>query len=129
MADDTDKIVLDAASFNSAERLECQTRFDAPFGDLLRCMFEAVDPRRDGPMLVRIIDRDGVQHFPDQIIQFMLWVQTKRDRPDADLTEFDDLPLSDLNSAHVRGLLGKGNSNTKPKKQSRKRDSADSSKG
>lgn len=123
-----DKIVLDAASFNSAERMECQTHFDAPFGDLLRCIFEAVDLRRDGPAVVQIIDRDGVQHFPDQIIQYMLWVQTKRERPDAELDEFDNLVWRDLSGAHIRGLLGKDQSSGKPKKSSRGRASAGSSK-
>jgi hypothetical protein len=125
----TDELTLDAASFTAPERLECQTRFDNPFGDLMRCMFEAVDPRRDGPMTVRIVDRDGVQHFPDQIIQFMLWVQAKRDNPDADLTDFDDMRFAELASAHVRGLLGKDDSNTKPSSSSPAPDSADSSPG
>lgn len=124
-----DKIVLDAASFNSAERLECQTRFDAPFGDLMRCINEAIDPNRTVAQSIRIIDRDDVQHFPDQIIQFMVWVQTKRTRPDAALDEFDGLEYRDLSSAHIRGLLGKEPATTKPKKSSRGRGSAGSSKG
>lgn len=113
-----DKIVLDAASFNSAERLECQTHFDAPFGDLMRCINEAIDPNRTVAQSIRIVDRDDVQHFPDQIIQFMVWVQTKRTRPDATVDEFDGLEYRDLSSAHVRGLLGKA-STGKPTKQAR----------
>lgn len=113
-----DKIVLDAASFNSAERMECQTHFDAPFGDLMRCINEAIDPNRTTAQQIQIIDRDGVHHFPDQIIQYMVWVQTKRDRPDATIDEFDDLEYRDLSSAHVRGLLGKA-STGKPTKRGR----------
>lgn len=124
-----EQIVLDAASFNSAERLECQTRFDAPFGDLMRCINEAIDPNRTVAQQIRIVDRDDVQHFPDQIIQFMVWVQTKRTRPDATLDEFDGLEYRDLSSAHIRGLLGKDQTATKPKKSSRGRASAGSSKG
>ncbi len=110
---DTEKLVLDAASFVAAERLECQIRFDVPFGDLLAFLYEAVDPRREGPMATRVVDREGTQYFPDQGMVFMLWVQAKRDDPDASLTVFEELRLADLNGAHIRGLLGKGKGSTK----------------
>lgn len=120
-------LVLDARSFNSAERLECQVRFDASFGDLLRNIFEAVDVRREGLMETRIVDREGTQFFPDQIILFMLWVQAKRTNPDAVLEDFDSLPIGDLTLAHIRGLVGKANGSAKSKKPSRGRGSAGSS--
>lgn len=128
-ADDTEELVLDAASFTSPERMECQVRFDASFGDLLRCIFEAVDPRRDGPMETRIIDREGVQHFPDQILQFMVWVQAKRGDPDVELEDFDGLRFGELAGAHLRGLVGKDNGSAKSTRSSRGRSSAASSKG
>lgn len=111
----TDKLVLDARSFNSAERMECQIEFGASFGDLLRCMFEEVRPPEDGQR-TRIVDGDDKQRFGDEIIQFMVWVQAKRDQPDAVLSDFDDLTFTDLTSAHVRGLVGKDKPKSKPKK-------------
>jgi hypothetical protein len=111
-------LVLDARSFNSAERLEVQIHFDTPFGDLLQALFEAVDPRREGPSVRHIVARDGTRFFPDQVIAFCLWVQAKRDRPDAELAEFDDLALADLVAAHVGGLMGKGGRSTRPARSS-----------
>lgn len=119
-------LTLDPTSFNSAERLECQTRFDAPFGELLRCVFDALDPRREGPP-TQIIDRDGVQHFPDQIMQFMLCVQARRTNPLASLGDFDELRYADLASAYVRGRLGKETKTTEPTSSSQESSSADSS--
>lgn len=124
-----EQLILDAASFTASERMECQVNFDTPFGDLLRCIFEAIDPRRDAPISVPIVDRDGVQHFPDQIIQFMLWVQSKRDDPDVELSTFDDLLWRDLSKAHLGGLLGKDKPAGKSKKSKRGRGSAGSSQG
>lgn len=126
MTEENKKLVLDARSFNSAERMECQTEFGASFGDLLQCMFEEVRPPEDGHR-TRIVDAEGRQRFGDEIIQHMLWVQTKRDQPDTELSEFDGLTFIELTSAHVRGLVGKGNSKSKPKKRSRKQGSASSS--
>lgn len=126
---DTDKLVVDVLSFTSPERLECQTRFDAPYGELLECVFDAVRTLKADEQPTRIIDRDGNQHFPDQIIQFMLWVQTKRERPDAQLEEFNDLRWGDLSAAYVRGRVGKPTSKLsgKRKKPSTGAGSADSS--
>ncbi len=121
---------LDALSFTGPERLECQQQFDTPFGDLLQCVFEACDLRRDGPMTVQIVDREGIQHFPDQIIQFMLWVQIKRDDPDAELSMFDDLQWGDLNRAYIKGRLNRlGKASTKTNESTKSgngEDSADS---
>ena len=110
-----EKLTLDANSFNAAERMECQIHFDAPFRDLLACIFEAVASRsKDQPTsVIRIVDRDGVRHFPDQIIQFMVWVQAKRDDPTVELSAFDDMVMDELEAVHVRGLLGKARSGSK----------------
>lgn len=115
-----DELTLDPYSFTAPERLECQVQFDTAFGDLLDHMRASWDPNRDGPMTSAVVARDGTRHFPDQIIQFMLWVQEKRTRPDALLSEFDDLSLTELNSAHVRGLIrGKAKTSTRSTRSSK----------
>lgn len=125
------KLTLDANSFNAAERMECQVHFDAPFGDLLACIYEAVAPRtKNNPQaIIRIEDRDGNRAFPDQIIQFMLWVQTKRDDPDVELSAFDGMVIDELEGVHLRGLVGKARSRASGKsgKPSTEAGSADSS--
>lgn len=102
------ELVLDPYSFNGAERLEIQTAFDTAFGDLLQYVRESWDPNRSGPMASAVVARDGTRHFPDQILARLLWVQERRTRPDAELSEFENLPLAELNSAHVRGLIASG---------------------
>lgn len=100
-------LVFDPYSFTAPERLEVQVQFDTAYGDLLDYVRESWNPNRTGPMENGIIDRNGRRWWPDEILQFMLWVQVKRDRPDVELAEFDGLALMDLNLAHVRGLSGK----------------------
>lgn len=126
--EETEALVLDVRSFNSAERLECQVRFDATFGDLLAALYEAIDPDRETVSQIRI-EVDGDRAFPDQIVQFMLWVQAKRDDPDVSIEAFDDLTLAELNSAFVRGMAGKASKRTRSKRSSPEPDSASSSTG
>lgn len=116
-ADEPTELVLDPYTFTAPERLEVQVQFDTAYGDLLDYIRASWDPKREGPMQTAIVARDGTRWFPDQIIAYMLWVQEKRTRPDADLAEFDGLTLAELNSAHVRGLLGKARrpASTRPK--------------
>lgn len=122
-----DGLVFDPYSFTAAERLEVQVQFDTAYGDLLAYVRASWNPNRTGPMESAIVDRNGRRWWPDEIMQFMLWVQVKRDRPDAQLSEFDGLTLSDLNTAHVRGLLGKAaRTSTKPGRTSRRRASSTS---
>jgi hypothetical protein len=103
-------LILKPGSFTSPERMECQVRFDAPFDNLLDYTFTAVDPRREGLLAGEIVARDGTRAFPDQIIQFMLWVQAKRDDPDVQLEQFDSLTLAEIRGARLRALLGKAGS-------------------
>lgn len=126
-ADDEPQVMeLDAWTFNAAERHECQVQFDTEFGDLLEYLFKVVQPNQrwataeldadgnvvpkqpTGPLTVAIVDRAGRRWFGDEILQFMLWVQAKRDRPDADLDEFAEAKLQDLREAHIAGLTKKG---------------------
>ena len=61
-------------------------------------------------------------------LPFLLWVQAKRDRPDADLAEFQGVGHGDLQWAHLGGLLEKQKrAATGNAKQSRKRPSSRSS--
>lgn len=121
------ELVLDLSTFNAAERLECQVQFDTAFGDLSRYIRESWDPKRKVPLETAIVARDGTRWFPDQIIQFMLWVQEKRSRPDAELSEFDHLSLADLNTAHLSGLLGKATRTSTASRRSRRRPSSSTS--
>lgn len=129
-----EQFVLDAWSFNAAERHECQVQFDTEFGDLLEYLFKVVRPvsrwvpqpvfnadgelqldadgkpvmtEPTGPLTVAIVDRSGRRWFSDEILSFFCWVQAKRDRPDAELAEFVDMSPGDLTSAHLGGLLKK----------------------
>jgi len=101
------RYTLECYTFTGPERAEVQTHFDTAYGDLLTYVEEAWNPKREGPMESAIVTRDGTRWFPDQIIAYMLWVQERRTRPDADLAEFDGLTLAELNGAAVRGWLGK----------------------
>lgn len=121
-----DPLVLNLRSFTSPERLECQIHFDAPFGDLARALFEAIDPERTGASEIRIEGSNG-RFFPDQIAQYLLWVQARRDDPDVELEDFDDLSYGQLNGAYHRGLVGKGSTSTSRKSSSPDSGSADSS--
>jgi hypothetical protein len=111
------ELVLDPYTFTAPERMECQVQFDTAFGDLLTYTRQSWDPAREGPMTSAVVARDGTRYFPDQIIAFMLWVQEKRTRPDVQLAEFDGLTLAELNSAHVRGLLGKAQGSNRPRRK------------
>lgn len=111
MADDTadedvDEIVLDARSFTGPERRLVQDKFEAYFGDLLTYTFDAIrTDRKDRlPPLER---RDGSLVFPDEVLQFMVWVQVRRTDPEAKLEDFDHLTLRHLNNARARGFQGK----------------------
>lgn len=125
--DEPAELVLDLSTFNAAERLECQVQFDTAFGDLMRYIRESWNPDREGPMASAVVARDGTRWFPDQIIQYMLWVQEKRTRPDAELSEFDELPLAALNGAHVAGLLGKATRTSTASRRSRRQPSSSTS--
>ncbi len=100
------ELVLDVDSFDWAERLECQQRFDNEWGDILKYLRALVNPGREGAMPFRLFDRDKNLIVGDELLPFLLWVQAKRDRPDADLAEFQ-VAHGDLRWAHLNGLLGK----------------------
>ena len=129
--DDTDEAVvlsLDTGSFTAPERLEVQTRFDYPFGGILRHLLDSVTSH-DGPIRSAVVARDGTRWFPDQIIAHMLWVQARRTDPDVELAQFEALPHGDLNRAYIGGLgLGKAAA-TRSTRSSRGRKSAVSSEG
>lgn len=101
------ELVLNAGTFNAAERREVQRHFDTAFGDLLQHLRDYVTAEREGPMPTAIVDREGTRYFPDEILAYMLWVEARRTNPDAKLEDYDELSEAALRSAHVRGLLGK----------------------
>lgn len=101
------ELVLDLDSFDWAERLECQKRFDNEWGDILKYLRALVNPGRAGAMPFRLFDRDTNLIVGDDVLPFLLWVQAKRDRPDAELTEFEGMAHADLQWAHLGGLLEK----------------------
>ncbi len=111
------ELVLNAGSFNAAERREVQRHFDTAFGDLLQYLRDYVTAERVGPMETAIVDRrDGTRYFPDDILAYLLWVEARRSDPDAKLEDYDELSEAALRAAHVRGLLGKaGSPTTKPR--------------
>lgn len=102
-----ERYTLECYTFTGPERAEVQVYFDTAYGDLLTYIEQSWDPNREGPMQSAIVTREGARWFPDQIIAYMLWVQERRTRPDAQLAEFDGLTLAELNGAAVRGWLGK----------------------
>jgi hypothetical protein len=115
--DDIETIELDAMSFTSAERLECQIQFDSEFSDLLDYLFTVINPKREGPVSYAIIDRENRRHFSDEILAYFVWVQAKRADPDTQLETYTELAPGVLQVAHVRGLLkDHGRENGKPKK-------------
>lgn len=125
MADDPDQLVIDVRTFTAPERLECQIHFDNTFGDLCHVLREAISPvRPDEPLR---LTRDGERVWPDQVAQFMLWVQTKRDDPTVALEDFDDLNLAEIQSAFTRGMLGKAQRPTRSTRSSPESKSASSS--
>lgn len=100
------ELVLHVGSFTAPERREVQQRFDHMFGDLLVYTFNAVirgpiAGERTPPL---VDSRDGAQYWPDEILQYMLWVQTRRTDPAAKLEDFDELTLVELANARARGL-------------------------
>lgn len=101
------ELVLDVDSFDWAERLECQKRFDNEWSDILKYLRALVNPGREGPMPFRLLDRQDNLIVGDQLLAFLLWVQAKRDRPDVELSEFEGLGNADLRWSHLNGLLGK----------------------
>lgn len=122
------ELILDVDSFDWAERLECQKRFDNEWGDILKYLRALVNPGRAGAMPFKLFDRDGNLIVGDDLLPFLLWVQAKRDRPDADLAEFQGVEHGDLQWAHLGGLLEKQRrAATGNAKQSRKRPSSRSS--
>lgn len=121
-------LVLDAKSFDSAERLECQVRFDIPFGDLMQYTLAAVDARRTEPLQL-LVTRAGETVWPDQVMQFMVWVQARRTDPTVTLEDFDGLTLPELVSARVRGAVGKAPTTTTSPRSSPVPASSDSSEG
>src|SRR5574343_2020599 len=110
------ELVLNAGTFNAAERREVQRHFDTAFGDLLQYLRDYIAAEREGPMPTAIVARDGTRYFPAEILAYLLWVEARRTDPDAELEDYDDLSESALRSAHVRGLLGKaGTPSMRPK--------------
>ncbi len=110
------ELVLNAGTFNAAERREVQRHFDTAFGDLLQYLRDYVTAEREGPMPTAIVDRAGTRWFPDEILAYLLWVEARRTDPDARLEDYDDLSEAALRGAHVRGLLGKaGTASTRPR--------------
>lgn len=101
------ELVLDAASFTGPERRDVQQRFAIPFGDLLTYTFDAMiaGARADAAPLAPLVDpRDGALHFPDDVVQYMLYVQARRTDPAATVEQFDHLTLRDLANARARGI-------------------------
>lgn len=105
------ELVLNPGSFTGPERRQVQQHLKIPFGDLLDYTHQAVRralatelPAEPQAVLVAV---DGAMVFPDEVLQVMAWVQARRDRPDAQLEDFDGLTLADLNSARIRGLRPK----------------------
>lgn len=120
MADD-DELILDPRSFTGPERRLVQQHLKVPFGDLLAytraALARAYDPNPGGAEV--LVAADGALVFPDEVLQAMVWVQALRSDPEAKLEDFDQLTLSDLNSARHRGLnsgkaLTGGSSTTLP---------------
>lgn len=101
------ELVLNAGTFNAAERREVQRHFDTAFGDLLQYLRDYIAAEREGPMSTAIVAREGTRFFPDEILAYLLWVEARRTDPGAKLEDYDDLSEAALRSAHVRGLLGK----------------------
>lgn len=123
--DEVERLVIDVRTFTSPERLECQIHFDATFGELINVVKDAIYPNRTVAE-VRVEGSNG-RVFPDQVAQFMLWVQAKRDDPDAQLEDFDHLNLQEVQSAFTRGLLGKAPRRTNAPSSKPESDSADES--
>lgn len=119
---DTDELVLNPGSFTGPERREMQQRFDVPFGDLMAYTVGAIRPGRKYRTEPLVDVRDGTHHFPDEVLQFMAWVQAKRTDPEAKLEDFDHLTLRDLADARARGIQGKA-----PEPETSTRSSPDSS--
>lgn len=118
--------VVDVRSFTGPERLECQEHFDATFGDLCQLMREAILPGRPAEPL-RLEGVNG-RVWPDQVAQFLLWVQARRDDPDVELEDFDRLNLAEVQGAFTRGLL-QGKARTRSTRSSPGSSSVDSSEG
>lgn len=122
------ELVLDVDSFDWAERLECQKRFDNEWGDILKYLRALVNPGREGAMPFRLFDRHDNLIVGDELLSFLLWVQARRDRPDVDLAEFQGVAHGDLRWAHLNGLLGKQRrAATGSSKRSRKRPASSTS--
>lgn len=105
------ELVLDPGSFTGPERREVQHRLKLPYAELLDYTHEAVrravmvnPPPGTQPVLA---NADGVLVFPDEVLQVMAWVQTRRTQPEAQLEDFDGLTLRDLNGAWLRGFRPK----------------------
>lgn len=122
---EVEQLVIDVRTFTSPERLECQIHFDATFGELINVVKDAIYPNRTVAE-VRVEGANG-RVFPDQVAQFMLWVQAKRDDPDAALEDFDHLNLQEVQSAFTRGLLGKAPRRTNAPRSETGSDSAEPS--
>lgn len=116
------ELVLNPGSFTGPERREVQHHFRVPFGDLLDYTHDALrralavtPPPEPQPVMAAA---DGTLIFPDEVLQVMVWVQARRTNPDAQLEDFDNLTLAQLNGAHYRGLRPKaptsGSSTTSP---------------
>lgn len=126
---DTDELVLNPGSFTGPERREVQQRLKVPFTDLMAYTLEAIDRiYQESPSEPRVlVAADGALVFPDEVLQVMVWVQARRDDPEAKLEDFDQLTMADLNSARIRGLRGKANSGSTSTTSSTESPSADSS--
>ena len=103
----TTELVLDLMSFTGPERREVQQRFDQPFADLIEYTFQSIRAGRATPQAPLVDGRDEARYFPDEVLQFALWVQVRRTNPDAKLEDFDGLTILDLHLARSRGLPGK----------------------
>ena len=126
---DTDELVLNPGSFTGPERREVQQRLKIPFADLMIYTQQAVNRLyQDSPDELRVLAAaDGTLVFPDEVLQVMVWVQARRDDPEAKLEDFDQLTMADLNSARIRGLRGKANSDSTSTTSSPESPSASSS--
>lgn len=114
---DPPPIELDARSFNRAERLEVQQALDVEFSDVLTFLFSMIDPNRTGAMPFALVDRDGLRHFGDEVLQLLVWVQAKRTDPTVELSTYDNVELTEFTSAYVQGILKKvGAENMKSEK-------------
>lgn len=96
--DDASEFVveLDLDSFNRAERMELQSRFDCDLADLWDYVAMKAKLNRKIDTATKIVDAEGNVRHADEILQVMVWVQLRRARPDVKLEDLDHLNWTSL---------------------------------